>query len=279
MSGTEQRIGFIGAGHMGLPMVRRLVTAGWDVVAFARRAESRAQCEAVGACSTDDLQNAVRDAVAVVVCLFADAQIREFALGPNSFLGSMEPGALLVVHTTGSPATARQLAMQGTERGIRVVDAPVSGSAQDIEQGHVTVLLGGEPNDIERAAALLVAYGDPIVPIGPLGSAMAVKLLNNALFAAQVQLAGEVERVAAGFDVEMSTVAQAILQSSGSSYAMGVVARYGSLAAVAAAAGPFLAKDVDLINEVARELDLDLGVLGHANEHGPITFAPRDAPR
>jgi 3-hydroxyisobutyrate dehydrogenase-like beta-hydroxyacid dehydrogenase len=189
----------------------------------------------------------------------------------------MKPGALLIVHTTGSPATTRQLAIQGADQAIRVVDAPVSGTVQDIEQGHVTVLLGGDSNDIERATSLLAAYGDPILPIGPLGSAMAVKLLNNALFAAQVQLAGEVERVAAHFDVEMAKVAPAILQSSGSSNAMGVVARFGSLTAVAAAAGPFLSKDVAVVNEVAEELGLDLGVLGYANDHGPVNFAPRDS--
>jgi 3-hydroxyisobutyrate dehydrogenase-like beta-hydroxyacid dehydrogenase len=275
MSSTEQRIGFIGDGQMGLPMLQRLVASGREVVAFARRGEARAQCEAMGARSTDDPQKAVRDATAVVVCLFDDAQIRELALGPSGFLGSMALQALLVVHTTGSPAMSRELAAQGSDREIRVVDAPVSGSAQDIEQGHVTVFLGGDSNDIETATALVAAYGDSILPIGPLGSAMAVKLLNNALFAAHVQLAGEVERVAAGFDVEMSTVASAILLGSGSSYAMSVVARYGSLAAVSDAAGPFLAKDVAAVHEVAAELGLNLGVLGHVNDHGPITFAPR----
>ncbi len=260
---------------MGLPMVRRLVAGGWDVTAFARRVEARSQCEQVGASATDDRREAVRGADTVVLCLFSDAQIRELAFGPEGFLGSMTPGALLVTHTTGSPGLARQMAEEGSERGIRVVDAPVSGAATEIEEGHVTVLLGGDPRDIAAASALVASYGDPILAIGPLGSALAVKLLNNALFAAHMQLAGEVERVAAAFGVDMSTVAAAILQSSGASYALDVVARLGSIEKVAASAGPFLVKDVAVVDAVFSELDVDLGVLGYANSHGPINFQSR----
>ena len=104
-----------------------------------------------GASTTDDCHGAVRDAAAVVLCLFSDAQIRELAFGPDGFLGSMASGALLVTHTTGSPGLARQMAEEGSDRGIRVVDAPVSGSAKDIDEGHVTVLLGGDPADIATA--------------------------------------------------------------------------------------------------------------------------------
>lgn len=277
MSIPERRIGLIGAGQMGLPMVRRLAANGWDVTAYARRSEARAACETAGAVATDDPQAAVREADAVVVCLFGDPQIRELAFGAEGFLGSMAQGALLIVHTTGSPAMTRRLADEGAGRAIRVLDAPVSGSAQDVEHGHVTVLLGGEPDDVDAARKIVAAYGEPILPIGPLGSALAVKLLNNALFAAHLQLAGEVERAASRFGVDMPTVARALREASGASYAMEVIARRGSVDAVAAAAGPFLAKDVAAVDEVVAELGLDLGVLGYVNAHGPVCFRARDS--
>jgi 3-hydroxyisobutyrate dehydrogenase-like beta-hydroxyacid dehydrogenase len=260
---------------MGLPMVRRLVAGRWDVTAFARRAEVRSQCELAGASSSGDLNEAVREADVVVLCLFSDVQIRELAFGPDGFLSSIAAGALLISHTTGSPALVRQIAEEGSERGIRVVDAPVSGSARDIEEGHVTVLVGGNPEDIASATAVVAAYGDPVLAIGPLGGALVVKLLNNALFAAHVQLAGEVERVAAGFGVDMSTVAPALLQSSGASYALDVVARWGSIDKVAASAGPFLAKDLAVVDTVVLELGLDLGVLGLVNSRGRVNFRSR----
>ncbi len=272
----DAQIAFIGAGQMGMPMVQRLLGAGWPVTAYARRSEVRDELVASGATAVASARDAVASADVVVVCLFADAQLRESALGPDGFLTAMRPGSLVITHTTGSPATSRALADAGAATAIRVVEAPVSGSAVDVAEGHVTVLLGGEPEDRDAARAVVAAYGDPILAIGPLGSAMVVKLLNNALFAAQLQLAGEVERIAARFGVGLDTVAPAILASSGTSYAMDVAGRNGSLAAVVARAGHFLHKDVSVVDEVARELDLDLGVLGHVNREGPLTFRPRD---
>lgn len=269
-------IAFLGAGQMGLPMVRRLVAAGHLVTAYARRSEVREQIEAAGASAAADPSRAVVDADAVIVCLFSDAQVGEVAFGAGGFINAMAPGALLISHVTGSPATPRALADAGAAAGIRVVDAPVSGSAVDIEAGRLTVLLGGETRDVEAAREVLRAYGDPLLSIGPLGSAMAVKLLNNALFAAQVQLAGEVERIASGFGVDLATVAPAILASSGRSYAMDVAGRNGSMAMVVERAGHFLYKDVAVVEEVARALDLDLGVLGYVNREGPLSFRPRD---
>ena len=276
MTDTSGSVAFLGAGQMGMPMVQRLIGAGRSVTAYARRPEVRDELVACGATAVASAPEAVSGADTVVVCLFADAQLRDLALGSEGFLEAMRADALLITHTTGSPATSRALAEHGAERGIRVVEAPVSGSAADIVEGHVTVLLGGAPDDLEDARSVVGAYGDPILTIGPLGSAMAVKLLNNALFAAQVQLAADVERIAAGFGVGLDTVAPAILASSGRSYAMDVAGRNGSLAAVVARAGHFLYKDLSVVNEVAAELDLDLGVLGYVNRAGPLTFRPRD---
>jgi 3-hydroxyisobutyrate dehydrogenase-like beta-hydroxyacid dehydrogenase len=266
------RVAFVGAGQMGLPMVRRLLAAGHTVTGYARRGEVRDELTQAGAAAVADVRDAVVGAEAVVACLFADAHLLELAVGADGFLPSMEPGALLITHTTGSPTTSRTLA----EHGVRVVEAPVSGTAADIDEGHLTILLGGDPADLAAAEPLLAAYGDPILTIGSLGSAMAVKLLNNALFAAQVQLAGEVERVAAGLGFDLGTVAPALLESSGASFALGVVARIGSSAAVEAGAGHFLAKDVAVVEGVARELGIDLGMLGRVAREGPLTFRPRD---
>jgi 3-hydroxyisobutyrate dehydrogenase-like beta-hydroxyacid dehydrogenase len=270
-------VAFVGAGQMGLPMVQRLAGAGHAVTVYARRAEARAACVEAGAAATGSLADALPGAEAIVVCLYADAQVRELASGPGGFVAEAEPGALVVLHTTGSPATARDLAREGAARGVRVVDAPVSGSADDIRDGHVTVLLGGEPGDVERARSVVAAYGDPVLALGPLGSAQLVKLMNNALFAAQLQLAGEIERVAGDLGVDIGQAASAIQRSSGASYAMGLVASIGSAATIAELGGHFLRKDVATARAVAGELGIDLGVVGHVHEHGRLVLGGRPA--
>jgi 3-hydroxyisobutyrate dehydrogenase-like beta-hydroxyacid dehydrogenase len=99
-----------------------------------------------------------------------------------------------VLHTTGSPRTAQAIAARATPRGIGVVDCPVSGGPHDIAAGHVTLLAGGDGADIDRVRPVLAAYGDPMLHVGPLGAGQGVKLVNNAVFAANIGLLAEAVR-------------------------------------------------------------------------------------
>lgn len=272
------RLAFIGAGQMGMPMVRRLVGAGRVVTVYARRQDVRAECAGLGAGATPDIAEAVGDADAVVVCLYSDAQLRELALGANGFLGAMKDDALVLIHTTGSPATAPVLASHGADRNLRVVEAPVSGSAEDIAAGRLTVMLAGEPADVQVGRDVVAAYGEPILFLGPLGAAQAVKLLNNALLAANLQLIAEVERIAADFGVDWPEAAAAIQASSGASRGMALVQGMGSVHALVEAGGHFLRKDVAAVIESAGELGVDLGELGAVNRRGPLDLVERSTP-
>lgn len=263
---------------MGAPMVGRLLAAGVDTTVYARRAEVREELARAGAMVTAGLSHAVRDADVVVTCLYSDAQLLEVALGPAGLLATMMPGSILVVHTTGSPATARSLAEAGAPRDVHVVDAPVSGGAVDIAQARLTVMLGGAPADIERVKPVIAAYADPIFEIGALGSAQGVKLLNNALFAANVQLVAEAERVANELGVDTATLARVVQHSSGASYVMGLLTAMDSIASLVEVAGHFLRKDIDVVTDVARGLGVDLGLLGDVAERGPAQFVGRSSP-
>lgn len=271
-------IAFVGAGQMGMPMVRRLVAAGRVVTVHARREEARRTAEGCGALATDDLGAAVREAGAVVVCLYSDAQLLDLALGGDGILAGMQAGALLIIHTTGSPATSRRLAEEGLDRGLRVVEAPVSGSAQDIEAGKVTVMLAGDPDDVSAADAVVAAYGDPIFRLGPLGAAQTVKLLNNSLLAANLQLIAEVERIAGDFGVDWAEATAAIQASSGASRGLGIVQSMGSVHALVEVGGHFLRKDVTAAIDTAAALGVELGELGAVNRRGPLPFVEPAVP-
>jgi 3-hydroxyisobutyrate dehydrogenase-like beta-hydroxyacid dehydrogenase len=266
------RVAFVGAGQIGGPMSERLLAAGHDVTVFARRAEVREHFAAAGAAVADSLADAARAAEVVHVCVYSDEQLATVSLGDDGLVAHLADDALLVSHTTGSPATIQRIAAAGNGH---VVDAPFSGGADDVLAGTLTVMLGGAPDDVERARTTVAAFADPILPIAALGSALAVKLVNNALFAANIQLVAQAERIANKLGVDTPTFANVIQQSSGASYVMGLITFMGSTGQLVDAAGHYMRKDFDVVREVASGLGVDLGIIGDVVDHGPARFEAR----
>ena len=253
------RIGFVGAGRMGVPMIRRLVAAGHSVRAVGRNPATREAISAAGATTAGSAAEAGADADAVVICVFTDDQVREVCLG-SGLLDTMPPESVLILHTTGSPDTASTIAAAG----CRVVDAPVSGGPHNIAEGAITVFLGGEPEAVERARPVLSAYADPVLPVGALGNGQRVKLVNNALFAAQIGLVTEAVRLAGQLGLAEGEVLAALPHASSSSRAVLSVAAKGSVAAFSESVGDLLRKDVAVARELADRLGSDLGLLDPA---------------
>ncbi|MGH8882616.1 MAG: NAD(P)-binding domain-containing protein, partial [Stackebrandtia sp.] len=127
-------VGFVGAGRMGRPMVRRLLGAGHRVVVHARRDKVRDRLRDWGAEVVDSPAAVAAPADVVITCLFSDAQLIEVLGGPDGVLAAVRPGTPVVSHTTGTVATVTTLAGE-TTGGAILLDGPVSGSADDIAAG------------------------------------------------------------------------------------------------------------------------------------------------
>jgi 3-hydroxyisobutyrate dehydrogenase-like beta-hydroxyacid dehydrogenase len=252
------RIGFVGAGRIGAPMVGRLVDAGHEVQVLGRADEKRAAAAELGAIPVAGATDTAAGADVVIVCVFTDDQVREVA---PDLIAAMAHGAVLVLHNTGSPRTAEMLAADGTARGVDVVDAPVSGGPHDIAAGRVTLWVGGTDAALERARPALSAYGDPVLHVGPIGSGQKVKLVNNTLFAAQIGLVAEAARLGARLGIGESALLDALPHGSGASKVMGNIARAGSTSRFIGAVGEFLGKDVGVVRKTLAELGADLGRL------------------
>jgi 3-hydroxyisobutyrate dehydrogenase-like beta-hydroxyacid dehydrogenase len=252
-------VGFVGVGQMGRPMVDRLLAARLPLVFFARRPEVVAEVTAAGGRALGSPAEVAAVSDVLIVCMFSDDQLRSVLLDDGT-LAALRPGSIVLNHTTGSPALARELAAAAPE-GVAFLDCPVSGSAEDIAAGRLTVLVGGDPVVLERARPALDAYSEAVIHLGEVGAGQIVKLLNNLLFTVHLGLAGRMEALAGSVGVDRVALAQAVQRSSGQSYALDLLA-FSPFEAVAPAAGPFLRKDVAVIRSVAAELGVDLGVLG-----------------
>ncbi len=251
------KVGIFGVGQMGMPVLERMLAAGHDVTFQARRPEVVAAAISQGATLAADFS----DREVVIVFVYSDEQLRD--VGPGLLTG-MPPGSTLVNHTTSKPETATVLAQQASPWTIAVLDAPVSGGADDIRAGKLALLVGGDEQVLERVRPVLASYGDPILHVGALGDGQRVKLVNNALFAAQVAAVGEAERVAQELGVEPIHALQAIAHCSADSYVLRTVLALGSSALMQEFAGPYLRKDVAVVEQIARELGVELGRLGTA---------------
>jgi 3-hydroxyisobutyrate dehydrogenase-like beta-hydroxyacid dehydrogenase len=250
------RVGFVGAGRMGAPMVRRLVEAGHDVRVLGRTAEKCTAAEELGATSVTEPAAVADGADVVIVCVFTDEQVGQVCLG-DGLADAMPTDAALVLHTTGSPRTAQAIAA----RGVTVVDAPVSGGPHDIAEGQVTLFVGGADDAVARARPVLSAYGDPILHVGALGAGQLVKLINNALFAAQIGLVAEGVRLGGVLGVDEPALLEALTHGSAGSRALNNIARAGSADTFIDAVGGFLDKDVAVVRDTLTGLGADLGRL------------------
>ncbi|SPM40437.1 3-hydroxyisobutyrate dehydrogenase or related beta-hydroxyacid dehydrogenase [Mycobacterium numidiamassiliense] len=255
------RVGFIGAGRMGRPMVARLVAAGHDVRAFGRNAESRRDLEQLGAGVAHDVAKAAAQADVVVLCVFSDEQVRQVCLD-SALLPAIPSGAALVVHTTASPTTIEAVAVHAAH--LDVIDAPVSGGPHDIAVGTVTLFVGGADDAVARVRPVLSCYGDPILHVGPSGAGQKVKLVNNALFAGHIGLLAEAIRLGERMGVPEATVLDALTHGSATSRVLEIVTARGSVASFIEVAGEFVNKDVAVVRNIAEELGSDLGGLDDA---------------
>lgn len=177
------RVGFVGLGVMGLPMARNLRAAGFDVVGWARRAETveRARGEGIGTRASPAALAVDRDFLVTMVTTSED--VVEVALGPDGLVAAAPKGSVLVDMSTIAPATSRRLAAACAARDVGFLDAPVSGGSFGAEAGTLTIMVGGEAATLERARPLFNAVGDPtrVFHAGPVGSGEVVKLVNNML--------------------------------------------------------------------------------------------------
>jgi len=194
------RVAFVGLGLMGRPMAENLLAAGHEVAVASRSPEPVAALAAAGAEPAASAAAAARGADAVITMVpdgpTVHALMEGSAAGEEGILAALPQGALAIDMSTIAPAEARQLAARGAELGIGVLDAPVSGGDVGAREGTLTIMVGGEAADFERALPLFEALGSSVTHVGPAGAGQVVKACNQVAVA--LILEGLVEAVTLG---------------------------------------------------------------------------------
>ncbi|MGW4398182.1 2-hydroxy-3-oxopropionate reductase [Amycolatopsis nivea] len=173
------RIGFIGLGVMGTPMAAHLAAAGHEVSGFDLNADALAKLEAAGGRAANDVADAVSGAEVVITMLPNHPQVEQVVLAPGGVLDTIAPGTLLADMSTIRPETSIEVAKAGAAKGIRVLDAPVSGGQAGAEQAALSIMVGGDEADFAAAKPVFDTLGKTVVHVGPHGAGQVVKAANQ----------------------------------------------------------------------------------------------------
>ena len=174
---AEEKIGFVGLGIMGKPMAKNLIKAGHDVVIYAGSSAAD-ELKDEGAEEADSYKAMAEQCGIVITCLPASPQVEEVYKGDEGLLAGAGEGDLLIDMSTISPLVTKDLAREASERGVKTLDAPISGGEPKAVSGELSIMVGGDAEDFERAESLFEAMGTP-VHVGEAGSGQIVKACNQ----------------------------------------------------------------------------------------------------
>ncbi|MBK1788020.1 NAD(P)-dependent oxidoreductase [Prauserella cavernicola] len=212
MTGTS--IGFIGLGRMGLPMAARLIKAGYRVRGFDLAKDARSRLAAEGGDAVDDAAAAA--AADIVVLMLPDSGVVEHVLGRTDVAAALDEGTLVVDMSSSEPLRTRALAGKLGQRGVGLVDAPVSGGVRGAERGTLTIMVGGSDEQIVRAEPVLGTLGT-VVRAGGTGAGHAVKALNNLMSATHLWITSEAMHAGRAFGIDPEVMLAIVNGSSGRS--------------------------------------------------------------
>jgi 3-hydroxyisobutyrate dehydrogenase len=216
-----ERIGFLGLGIMGSRMAANIAKAGYELTVWTHtegKAQRWAQERGAIAVGTP---GEVAEASDIVVSMVVDgAQVESVLCGQSGVASGAHEGLLCVDMSTIAPTDTRRIAARLQERGIGMVDAPVTGSSPRAEAGTLTIMVGGELEEFERIKPLLEAMGELIVHVGKLGQGEMLKLINNSLGAANAAAVAEALLLADATGVDLDALVAVTQSGSGASAQM-----------------------------------------------------------
>jgi 3-hydroxyisobutyrate dehydrogenase len=213
-------VGFVGTGTMGQPMVANLIRKGHAVLAYDIVPAVLAAAAGLGARTAGSAAEVAKGSELIITMLPSSPHVEAAFVGPGGVLEGAAPGRLCVDMSTIEPAASQRIAAAAKARGVRFLDAPVSGALPKAIEGTLTIMVGGDPKDLEEARPVLAALGTTIIHVGPVGSGEVAKICNNLIAGVAMVAVSEAFRIAEGFGVDPKILTEVISKSSGNTWAM-----------------------------------------------------------
>ncbi len=188
---TKPQIGFIGLGHMGSHMVERLIDAGYHLTVYDRTKQKAQEIAQRGAVVAERPRDLVASCQVVMSCVTDDEALDDVMFGPDGALAGVHKGSIFIDMSTVSPDASRHLYSAAKEKGAPMIDAAVSGSVPQVEQGSLVIFVGGDQAIYEQCRPVLAVLGRESFFIGGSGMGTSMKLVVNTLLGLGLQAVAE----------------------------------------------------------------------------------------
>ncbi len=212
------KVGFVGTGIMGAPMARNTAKAGFEVLAYNRTRSKAEPLADAGVTVVDSIAEVGRTADVVITMVTDTPDVLAVVEGPGGLAESMASGSVLIDMSTISPGETRGLAARLANRGIAMLDAPVSGGSWGAEQGTLAIMVGGEADTFARCQPVFEAMGQRITRTGPSGMGQTTKLVNQVLVAGTVSAVAEALVFAAAHGADLERTIEAVAAGAAGSW-------------------------------------------------------------
>lgn len=212
------RYGFVGLGHLGRPLAASLLKAGFPLTVTDLDRANAADLLAAGANWADDPQGVAERSDAVVTCLPSPAASLKVLSGPRGVLSGLRPGGAWIEMSTNGEAEVLSMAALAAERGVAMLECPVTGGVHRAAAGEITVIVGGDAALFETHRPALEAMGRKIFHVGPLGKAAVIKVITNMLAFIHLLATGEALMLAKTGGIDLAMAFEVIKASSGNSF-------------------------------------------------------------
>lgn len=261
------KVAFIGLGTMGIPMSLNILNAGFDLTVHNRTRDKEKIPAKEGAQRAASPREAAVGAEVIITCVSDTPDVEEVIMGENGVIHGAQAGSIVVDMSTISPSTTRRIAQDLGKNGIKMIDAPVSGGSEGAQKGTLSIMVGGEAEDLEKVDPVLKAMGKTITHVGPVGAGQLTKAINQIIVGGTYWSVAEGVTLGIKAGLDMDKVLQAV--GSGAAQSWTLTNRSGNMIKNSYPLGfkvKLHRKDLNIALEIARELGVTLPLAAYVEQ-------------
>ena len=268
------KVAFIGLGTMGTPMALNILKSGFELTVHNRSRDKEEITAKAGALRVGSPREAAAGAEIIITCVSDTPDVEAIILGENGVIHGARNGSIVVDMSTINPSATRRIAEKLGKKGVKMLDAPVSGGSEGAQKGTLSIMVGGDPEDLEKVDPVLKAMGKTITHVGPIGAGQLTKAINQIIVGGTYWSVAEGVTLGIKAGLDMDKVLQAVGSGAASSWPL--INRSGNMIQNSYPLGfkvKLHRKDLNIALEIARELGVTLPLAAYIEQVETGLFA------